>query len=132
MSSPQMTRMFGGLPLGDAPEVGPCCCAFAAGPAAEPATAIAAREVPVRRKRRRSAEARSGAAATFSSRSISLSLGIPLSPCSGGHRDPFYASESDVARRGVDGLGVPRCGSVTPAIVGRAQMRAALEHLAGN
>src|SRR5271155_498571 len=40
------------------------------------------------------------------------------------------AAKADMARRGVDWFGVTRGRTIAAAIVGRAQMRAALEHLA--
>src|SRR5262245_25695875 len=43
---------------------------------------------------------------------------------------PHHTAESDMARRSVDRMGVARGGAVTPAIARRAQMRAALQHLA--
>src|SRR5215469_437172 len=45
---------------------------------------------------------------------------------------PDDAAEADVARRGVDGLGVTRRRTVATAVVRSAQMRAALQHLARN
>src|SRR6266851_10226252 len=42
------------------------------------------------------------------------------------------AAEADMAGRGIDRLGVARCGAIAPAIVGRAKVRAALQHLAWN
>src|SRR3954471_8838970 len=42
------------------------------------------------------------------------------------------AAEADMARRGVDRLRVTRCRTVAAAVVGRAQMRAALQHPARN
>ena len=47
-------------------------------------------------------------------------------------RPAHHAAEADVARGGVDRLGVARGGPVAAAIVRRAQMRAAFQHLAGN
>src|SRR5215469_15531427 len=43
---------------------------------------------------------------------------------------PDDAAETDVAGRGIDGLGVPCRRAVAAAVVGRAQMRAALQYLA--
>src|SRR5262245_3881613 len=45
---------------------------------------------------------------------------------------PDDASESDMAHRGVDWLSVARGRPVAAAVVGGAQMRAALEDLAGD
>src|SRR5688572_16572942 len=42
------------------------------------------------------------------------------------------ASEADVTGRGIDRLWVPGGGAIAPAIVGRAQMRAAFQDLAGD
>src|SRR5580658_2523019 len=47
-------------------------------------------------------------------------------------RSAHDAAESDVARGSVDRLGVAGGGLVAAAIIRRAQMRAALEHLAGD
>src|SRR5262245_11628461 len=41
-----------------------------------------------------------------------------------------HAAKAEVACRGVDRLGMPRGGPIATAIVRRAQMRAALDHLA--
>src|SRR5215475_15200735 len=49
-----------------------------------------------------------------------------------GHSTPVDASESDVAGRGVDGLRMTRGRPIAAAIIGRAKMRAAFEHFAGN
>src|SRR5689334_20541960 len=62
---------------------------------------------------------------TFSSRVL---LRCSLRPL----RFAYDAAEADVARGRVDGLGVARCGPVAPAVVRRAEMRAALQHLARN
>src|SRR5215469_3945200 len=43
---------------------------------------------------------------------------------------PDDAAEADVAGGGIDGLGVARRRTVAAAVIGRAQVRAALEHLA--
>src|SRR5215469_14530688 len=43
---------------------------------------------------------------------------------------PDDAAKADVAGGGVDGLGVPRRGTVAAAIIGSAQMRAAFQYLA--
>src|SRR5262245_64221738 len=47
-----------------------------------------------------------------------------------GNRGPRDAAEADVTRGGVHGFGEARRRPISPAIVRRAQMRAALEHLA--
>ena len=43
---------------------------------------------------------------------------------------PDDAAKADVAGRGVDRLALPRRRPVAEAVVGRAEMRAALDHLA--
>src|SRR5215469_538177 len=43
---------------------------------------------------------------------------------------PDDAAEADVARRGIDGLGVACRRTVAATVIGRAQVRAALQHLA--
>src|SRR6266700_6172500 len=45
---------------------------------------------------------------------------------------PLDTAESKMAGGCVDRLGVPRGGTVTPAVIRRAKMRATLDHLAGN
>src|SRR3954469_22881989 len=45
---------------------------------------------------------------------------------------PANAAKADVARRGVDRLGVTRGRAIAAAVVRRAEMRAAFEDLAGN
>src|SRR5437764_8702245 len=45
-------------------------------------------------------------------------------------RLPDHAAEADVRGRGVDGLALPGCRSVAEAVVRRAQVGAALDHLA--
>src|SRR5690349_14665265 len=45
---------------------------------------------------------------------------------------PDDAPETDMARGGVDGLRMARGGTVAPAVIRGAQMRAAFQHLAGD
>src|SRR5436190_21521340 len=42
------------------------------------------------------------------------------------------AAKADVGRRCVDGLALPGGGAVAQAVVGRAEVRAALDHAAGD
>src|SRR6266511_661844 len=44
----------------------------------------------------------------------------------------YDTAESDVGHSGIDHLRLPRCWPVAQAVVGRAQMRAAFDDLAGN
>src|SRR3954465_345235 len=45
-------------------------------------------------------------------------------------RSPDHAAKPEMAGGGVDRLGMARGGPIAPAVVRRAQMRAALDHLA--
>src|SRR5215218_5990947 len=45
-------------------------------------------------------------------------------------RDPHDASKTQMAGRGVERLGVSRRRAITAAVIGRAEMRAALDDLA--
>src|ERR1700676_2082180 len=48
------------------------------------------------------------------------------------HRIACNAAESDMVHAGVDHLRLPRCWAITQAVVGRAEVGAAFDHLAGN
>src|SRR5262245_34580427 len=120
-SSPQMTRMFGRCPDG----AGCCACAWAVRTdAAAPSADAAASVVPPSRMLRRLSAASFDPIADFV---LSLSFPVVMSPSFSDH-----TSEADVARRRIDRLGMARGRPVAAAIVGRAQVRAALEHLARN
>ncbi len=45
---------------------------------------------------------------------------------------PNHTSEANMACGRINGLAVPRCGSITAAIIRRAQMRASFQNLAWN
>src|SRR5688500_17104301 len=63
---------------------------------------------------------------------MSLSLDFTGLRCRGAPAHSHDAAEPHVARRRVDRLGEARGGPVAAAVVRRAQVRAALEHLAGD
>src|SRR5690349_21204596 len=92
--------------LGFLPPAGACACSIVRAPT----TPNAASAVPPRRMRRRSA--------------LILSV-IIASPSDD-------AAKSDMAGRRIDRLGMACGGAIAPAVVGRAEVRAALQDLAGN
>src|ERR1043165_8710778 len=126
MSSPMMTTMFGRWP------VGAWACAVWIGVALPTAETAASVVLPSRMLRR------FGLLLGLSSRVVCVELFsgvftvfslVVFSSLSLGTQD---AAKADVARRRVDRLRVPSGRAITAAVVRRTQMRAALEHLAGN
>src|SRR5215469_2626773 len=84
-----------------------------------PSTEAAARLVLPKRMLRRF----NTGSAVLSRRVLSLILVLPSTD---------NAAKADMAGRGVDRVCVPRRRAVAPAVIRRAQMRAALQHLARN
>src|SRR5258708_1328993 len=137
-SSPQMMRILGLLPEGAVGAAGVAFCVCASAPEVIVAAATSADEPSrmLRRLRARSLVSFIGA----SCRSCSLvSSGIFHSHFTSRTDDylfrgwcPLHAAETDMARRSIDRFGMARRRAIAPAIVRRAQMRAALQYFAGN
>src|SRR5215218_9496219 len=113
-----MTIMFGLAPDGAAGRGGGvgCACATAAPPETEAASAVPASSI---RRRLRAPSPLS--ISPRSSGEICLLMVCPF---------PDDAAEADVARRRIHRLRMARGGAVAAAVARRAQVRAALDHLA--
>src|ERR1700761_551334 len=132
ISSPQITRMFGleppepdGAVAGDGAAF--CACASASEVNVAAATSV---DVPSSRLRR-SMDRWPGSKVflSFASTLILHSLHVRTVPVDGLAN---HASEPDVAGRGVDRFGVARSRAIAAAIIGRAEMRAALQDFSWN
>src|SRR3984885_2518158 len=122
MSSPMMTTMLGFCPLA----AGAGCCASAGLVSPTAASAeVATRELPLNNRSRRFNPPPTRLV-SLSSLSGNLSLLMAYSSCSG------YAPEAHMTHGRVDRLRMARRRPVAAAIIGRAQMRAALDDFAGN
>src|SRR5215471_2815106 len=95
-----------------------CACATCTGAPAPIAAAAAASVVPPSRTLRRSR-------ASLLVWTLS-GVGFMITPFTDD------TAKADMACRGVDRLGMPRSGPIAAAIIWRAQVRTALEHLARN
>src|SRR5882757_8238498 len=131
-----MTRMLGLRPEGAA---GCCCCACAIWVWSTALMAVAAAiEVPPSRMLRRlSALSPEEFGVRVPGCLLLVPSAIPLSFLLKTdklfrRRPPPHAAKPEMARRGIDRFRVPRRRAVAAAIVRRAQMRAALDHLARN
>src|SRR5580693_1371845 len=137
MSSPQMMRMFGLRPDEAAGAVVTVLgVAFSACASAPEVSVAAATRVDVPSNILRRLRALSSARAAFPRGLVSSGIFKLLLHCENWRLfrgfGPLHATESDVARGGIDRLGMTRRGTVAAAIIRRAEVRAALQHLARN